>query len=93
MSPTSSWWALETPSTLARCGLDRRPSGGYGGGGGAIGGEIVPQLPSHVIFNTARLEGHQISRIWKELEEGGSTARRQWEELLVWQLVGGCRTR
>ncbi len=36
------------------------------------------------VFNTARLEGHQISKIRKELEEGGLTARRQWEELLLW---------
>ncbi len=51
MPPTSSWWALETPLTLARCSSDMRPSGGHcGGGGGAIGGEIVPQPPSHVFF-------------------------------------------
>ena len=49
--------------------------------------------PSHVFFNTARPEGHQISRMWTELEEGGSTARRQHEELLRWQQVSGCRAR
>ncbi len=48
--PTSSWWALETPLALARCGSDKRPSGGHCGGGGAIGGEIVPQPPSHMLF-------------------------------------------
>ena len=42
---------------------------GDGGGGGAIGGEIVPQPPSHVFFNTARPEGHQISEMRQELEE------------------------
>ena len=46
-----------------------RPSGGHGGGGGAIGGEIVPQPPSHVFFNTAQPEGHQISEMRQELEE------------------------
>jgi hypothetical protein len=29
--PTSSWWALKTPLTLARRGSCRRPSGGRGG--------------------------------------------------------------
>ena len=66
---TFSWWALETPVTLARCGSDKRPSGGHGGGGGVIGGEIVPQPPSHVFFNSARSKGHQISEMWQELEE------------------------
>ncbi len=80
--PTSSWWALETPLTMARRGLGRRPSGGHGGGGYAIGGEILHQPPSHVFFYTARPEGHQISGMWTELEERGSTAKRQQEELL-----------
>ncbi len=62
--PTSSRWALETPLSLARRGSGRRSSGGHGGGGGAIGGEIVQQPPSHVFFNTARPDGHQISRMW-----------------------------
>jgi len=48
MPPTSSWWEMVTPLTLARCGLGMRPSGGHGSGGGAIGEEIVPQPPSHV---------------------------------------------
>ncbi len=91
--PTSSWWAIEAPLTLARRGLGRRPSGGHGGGGCAIGGEIVQQPLSHVFFNTARPEGHQISGMWKELEDKGSTAKRQQEKLLHWQQVGGCRTR
>jgi len=52
MPPPYSWWALETPLTLARRGSGRRPSGGHGGGGGAIGGEIVHQPPSHVLFFT-----------------------------------------
>jgi len=60
MPPTSSWWTLETPLTLARRGLGMRPGGGHGGGGGAIGGEIVQQPPSHVFFNNGR-EGHQIT--------------------------------
>jgi hypothetical protein len=47
---TSSWWALETPLTLNRCGLGKMPSGGHDGGGSAIGGEIVPQPQSHVFF-------------------------------------------
>jgi len=67
--PTSSWWALETLVTLSRCGSGWRPSGEHGGGGGAIGGEIVPQPPSRVFFNTARLEGHPISEMWQELEK------------------------
>jgi hypothetical protein len=70
MPLASSWWALETPLTPARRGSERRPSGGHGGGGGGtIGGETVPQPPSHVFFNTAQSEGHQISRMWKETEE------------------------
>ena len=67
--PTSSWWALETSLTLARCGSCRRPSGGHGGGCGVIGGEIVPQPPSRVFFYTARPEGHHISEMRHELEE------------------------
>ncbi len=51
------------------------------GGGCAIGGEIVHQPPSHVFFNTAWPEGHQVSGMWTELEERGSTAKRQQEEL------------
>ncbi len=65
----SSWWALETPVTLTRCGSDKRPSGGHGDGSGAIGRQIGPQPPSLVYFNTARHEGHQISEMWQELEE------------------------
>ena len=67
--PTSSWWALETPVTLARCGSGKSPSGGHDDGSGAIGGEILPQPPSQVFLNTARSEGHQISEMWQELEE------------------------
>ncbi len=67
--PTSSWWALETPLNLARRGSGRGPSGEHGGGGCAIGGEIVQQPPSQVFLNTARPEGHQISGMWTELEE------------------------
>ena len=67
--PTSSWCAMETLVIRARCGSGRRPSGGHGGGGGAIGGEIVPQPPSHVFFNIARPEGHQLSEMRQELEE------------------------
>ncbi len=90
MPPTSSWLALETPVR----GSSRKPSGGHGGGGGgAIGGEIVQQPPSHVFFYTARLEGHQISEMWKELEEEGLTVKRHHEEMLRWQQVSGCRTR
>ena len=48
--PTSSWWALETPVTMARSGSGRRPSGGHGGGGGAIRGEIALQPPPPVFF-------------------------------------------
>jgi hypothetical protein len=55
--PTSSWWALETPVTLARSGSGRRPSGGHGGGGGAIGGEIALQPPPPVFLNTPDLTG------------------------------------
>jgi len=69
MPPTSSWWALEPLVTLARCGSGKRPSGGHGGSGGAIVGEIVPQPPSHVFFNTARHEGHHISEMRQELED------------------------
>jgi hypothetical protein len=80
---TSSWWALDTSSDLGPWrGSGRRPSGGHGGCGGAIGGEIVPQPPSQVFFNTVRLVGHQNSRMWKEVVEGGLTAGRQREELL-----------
>ncbi len=93
MPPISSLWVLETPVTLARCGSGRKPSGGYGGGGGSIGGEIAPQSPSHVFLYTARPEGYPISGMWQELEEEGSNIMRQREELLRWQLVGGCRTR
>ena len=74
--PASSWWALKPPLTLARCGSGKRPSGWHGGGGGTIGGEIVPQPPSEVFFNTARPKEHQISGIWKEVEHGGSTDMR-----------------
>ena len=93
MPPTSLWRELETPLTLARRGSGRRPSGGHGGGGGAIGGEIMQHPPSQVFFNTARPEGHQILRMWKELEKGGSIAMRQQEELLCGHQVGGCSTR
>ncbi len=37
-------------------------------------------------FNTARPEENQISGMWKELEEGGSTSKREREELLWRQL-------
>jgi hypothetical protein len=53
----------------------------------------VQQPPSSVFFYTARPEGHPISGMWTELEERGSSAKRQQEELLRWQHVGGCRTR
>ena len=46
-----------------------------------------------VFFYTAWPERHQISGMWTELEERGSTAKRQQEELLHWQQIGGCRTR
>ena len=54
---TSSWWAMETPLTLARRGSAKRPSGRHGGGGGAIGGEIVQQPPSHVFLTPPGLRG------------------------------------
>jgi hypothetical protein len=72
--PTSSWWALETPLTLARCGSGRRPSGGRCGGGGAIGGEIAPPPPTQVFLNTARPDGHITSKQSKR--GGGSDCRR-----------------
>ena len=50
MPPTFSWWALETPLTLTRCGSWRRPSGGHCDGGGGIGGEIVPSHPPSQVF-------------------------------------------
>ncbi len=69
MSPTSSWWALETPWILARRGSGRRPSGGHCGGGGAIGGEIVQHPPSHVFFSPPGLRGtisHECGRSWRK---------------------------
>ena len=57
--PTSSWWALVTPMTLARRGSGRRLSGGRCGSGGAIGGEIAPPPPTEVFINTARTDGHK----------------------------------
>ncbi len=53
----------------------------------------MQQPPSHVFFYTAWPEGHHISGMWTELEDNGSTAKRQQEELLHWQHFGGCRTR
>jgi hypothetical protein len=73
--PTSSWWALETPVTLARSGSGRRPSGGHGGGGGAIGGEIALQPPPPVFLNTPGLTGE--FRTGSELEAGGWTDQGQ----------------
>ena len=88
MPPTSSWWALETALTMARRGSGRRPIGGHGGGGDAVGVEIVQQPPPQ-----PGLRGTRSHECGRELEEGGSTARRHQEELLRWQQVGGCRTR
>jgi hypothetical protein len=61
--------------TLARYGLGRGLSGGHGGGAGVTVGEIAPPLPSHMVFYTARPEGHQISGIKQELKEVVSTVR------------------
>jgi len=48
--PTSSGWALETPLTLSRQGLCRRPSGGTAAA--TVGSEIVLQPPPPIFFNT-----------------------------------------
>ncbi len=49
----------------------------------------MQQPPSQVFFNTARPKGHQISGMWTELEERGSTAKRQQDELLDMIAYGG----
>ncbi len=50
MSPISSWWALESPLTLARRGTCSKPSGGQGGGGGAIVDRVA--VAAIGVFNT-----------------------------------------
>ncbi len=50
--PTSLWWALETPLTLARRGIDKRPSGGHSGGcGRPMGEEIMHRSRHYMCFN------------------------------------------
>ena len=50
MPPTSSWWVLETPFDPGPARLGHEVKWGDGGGVGAIGGEIVPQPPSHMFY-------------------------------------------
>jgi hypothetical protein len=89
--PTSSWWVLETPLTLARRGSSKRQSGARQRRRDRRRDRAATTVSR--VFNTARHEGNHISGMRKELEEGGSTARREQGELLRWQQVGGCRTR
>ena len=56
--PTTSWWALETPVTLARRGSGKRPSGGRGGCCNRSGrGSCTAAATTGVLVNTARLNG------------------------------------
>ncbi len=77
------------------CGSRMIPSGGHGGGRGAIGGKIALQPPPHVFFNnTARPEGRQISGMWQELEDKKlECLKSSEEEPFQRQLVYGCRSR
>jgi len=46
-------------SSLDLARLGKRPSGGRGGGDGAIRGDIASQLPPHMYLDTARFDGHK----------------------------------
>ncbi len=59
----------------------RRPSEGRCGGGGAIGGEIVPHPPSHLSLSTVRFDGHTTSS--RKKHEGGPSCRRSSEERCI----------
>ena len=59
----------------------KRPSGGRFGGGGAIGGEIAPQPPTQVSFDTARSDGLLTSEIL--MRGGGTGCWRSIEELCM----------
>ncbi len=91
MPPTCSWWALETPVTLARCGAAQVGSQA----GGTTAAETRSDERSRLrlrrmcFFNTVRPEGNQISRRWQETEEGFSSARRSVIELpqISWSAV------
>jgi hypothetical protein len=72
--PTSSWWALETPVTLARCGSDKRSRGG------SVAAEARSEWRSRR-RHTAGIYGHHpVGRVtetqtgWKEEEEEEKTA-------------------
>ncbi len=58
--------------------LGKRPSGGRFGGGGAIGGEIAPQPPKHVSFDTARSDRHLTLELLMRV--GGTDCWRSNEE-------------
>jgi hypothetical protein len=61
--PTSLWWALETPVTLARRGLGRRPSGGRGGCCSRSGRRSCTAAAiTGVLVNASRFDGTESQK-------------------------------
>jgi hypothetical protein len=61
--PTSLWWAMENPETLARRGLGKRPSGGCGGCCNRLGKRsCTVAATTGVLVDTARSDGIEYQK-------------------------------
>ena len=101
--PTSSWWAIETPLTLARRGSGMRPSGWHGGCCGRSGRRsCTATTTTGVLVNASWSDGTEFQKRMRSYEElsGPGAARkhgpRGWRRQIAYtaeECTGYCRRR